>query len=228
MRKPFRSCLVWGAVLNLFSLSSAGFAGTLRGGQAETTLEITVRVYRYAQVPSTLLAQAQNEAARIYSRVGVDVKWVDCDLSVDGFPRNPACKPNPLPTQLMLRLLPRSMAERLGLHSKDFGLALPAKERGFGSVTNVFYHRVKELCASLGLDRDLILGHIMAHEMGHLFLGIGSHSDRGIMHIPWRSKQLDRAAKGNLLFTPAQAEQIRAQVLERLQAEQDHRQSRVR
>ena len=42
MRKPFRSCLVWGAVLNVFSLSSAGFAGTLRGAQAEPTVVVPV------------------------------------------------------------------------------------------------------------------------------------------------------------------------------------------
>ena len=222
MSRCHKKCI---ALSFLSLVPSAGWSAEPATSRAEPNLKFTVRVYNYARVPRKTLKRAKAEAAAVFRNIRVGTAWVDCDLSVEGFPRNPACKPNPLPTQLMLRLLPRSMAEPLGLHPKAFGLALPAKKRGFGSVTNVFYHRVKELCANLGLDRDLILGHIMAHEMGHLFLGIGSHSDRGIMHVPWRTKQLDRAAKGNLLFTPAQAEQIRAQVLERLQAEQDDRRS---
>ena len=222
MSRSVRDCFLFVVVVG-FALPAS--ARTPAASEVKEPLRFTVRVYNYARVPRKTLERAKAEAAAVFRNIRVGTAWLDCDPSVEGFPRNPACKPNPLPTQVVLRLLPRSMAEPLGLDPKNFGLALPAKRRGFGSVTNVFYHRVKELCKRLHLDRDLILGHIMAHEMGHLFLGIGSHSDRGIMHIPWRTKQLDRAAKGNLHFTPAQSKQIRAQVLERLQAEQDDRRS---
>ena len=219
MRRPFRSCLVWGAVLNIFSLSSAGFAETLRVEQAKPSLEITVRVYNYARVPSGTLARAQKEATRIFRQIGVKLAWSPCPLSAAERQGNPACRGRMGPTDLQLRILPRSMAERSGLPSRTFGFAVLSKKGEFGSLTNVFYHRVKEL-SQRQYGWSLILGHLMAHEMGHLLLGIGSHSDRGIMRVPWDPKQLDRAAMGNLLFTPAQAERIRAQVQDRIRAQQ--------
>ena len=57
--------------------------------------------------------------------------------------------------------------------------------------------------------------------MGHLFLGHGSHSGKGIMRFPWHKRDLERASRGGLLFSSRQAKQIRAQVLERMQAEED-------
>ena len=205
----------------LLMVAAQCFASTLRVEQAEPSLDVTVYVFNYADVPGGTLARAQTEAARILREVGVKLAWSRAPVFAADSARGVHLKP----TDVVLRILPRSMAEALGLPPNTFGFAFPEKKGGFGTLTNVFYYRVKELSDSHGYGRSLMLGHLMAHEMGHLFLGIGSHSERGIMHIPWRTKQLDRAASQNLLFTSAQARRIRVQVLERLQAEQDHRRS---
>jgi predicted SprT family Zn-dependent metalloprotease len=57
-----------------------------------------------------------------------------------------------------------------------------------------------------------ILGHVMAHEMGHLLLPANSHSQSGVMHADWDSEQLLRMVKGLLQFTPEQGELIRSHV----------------
>ena len=205
----------------LLMLASQCFADTPRVEQAEPRLDVTVYVFNYAEVPGGTLARAQAVAARIFREVGVKLAWSHGPVSAADTARGVHLKP----TDVVLRILPRSMAEALGLPPNTFGFAFPEKKGGFGTLTNIFYHRVKELSDGHGYGRGLMLGHLMAHEMGHLFLGIGSHSDRGIMHIPWRTKQLDRAASQNLLFTSAQAKRVRAQVLARLRAEQDDRRS---
>ena len=148
MSRSFRDCFLFVVVVG-FALPA--LARTPAASKVKEPLRFTVRVYNYARVPRKTLERAKAEAAAVFRNTKVGTAWVDCDPSVEGFPRNPACKPNPLPTQVVLRLLPRSMAEPLGLHPKNIGLALPAKKRGFGSVTNVFYHRVKELCKRLHL-----------------------------------------------------------------------------
>lgn len=64
--------------------------------------------------------------------------------------------------------------------------------------------------------KALILGHVMAHELGHLLLGAGSHSATGLMHVPWHKKELEMVAQGSLLFTSWEGEKMRQQVLSRL------------
>jgi hypothetical protein len=90
---------------------------------------------------------------------------------------------------------------------------------GYSSLSSVFYERVKELVKLRGSTRAALLGNIMAHEIGHLLLGIGSHSSRGIMRFPWKRREVELADKGWLRFTPQQAERIRAQVRARRRAE---------
>jgi hypothetical protein len=66
----------------------------------------------------------------------------------------------------------------------------------------------------------VILGHVLAHETGHLLLGADSHSVSGIMHVPWRVKDLEIMAEGRMLFTPGEARRMRMNVQARIQAAQ--------
>ena len=58
----------------------------------------------------------------------------------------------------------------------------------------------------IGLDQ--VLGHAIAHEIGHILLGSNSHGPRGLMKAKWGSEDIKRAGKGDLLFTPEQAQVI--------------------
>ena len=53
----------------------------------------------------------------------------------------------------------------------------------------------------------LLLGHVMAHELGHLLLRRAAHSLGGLMRA---SLDVERAGRGVLLFTDAEEEAIRA------------------
>ena len=55
----------------------------------------------------------------------------------------------------------------------------------------------------------IILGCVMAHELGHLLLGSNSHSDRGIMLSRWEVNQVRHLMMGALLFTPEQSKLMR-------------------
>jgi hypothetical protein len=57
-----------------------------------------------------------------------------------------------------------------------------------------------------------MLGHLMAHELGHLLLGVRSHSASGIMHVPWQKKELEIIAQGSMLFTPWEAQTMRSKI----------------
>ena len=78
----------------------------------------------------------------------------------------------------------------------------------------IFYPQIRAYSVELGMDASQMLGHVMAHEMGHLLLPYGAHSVTGLMRPDWDRSQVQAANRGLLTFTPAQAGLIR----ERLQA----------
>jgi hypothetical protein len=70
-----------------------------------------------------------------------------------------------------------------------------------------------------------VLGHAIAHEMGHILLGSNSHFSDGIMQAQWGKAALTHASKGDLLFTIDQSRTMRRNLLahiRRLQLEQEN------
>jgi hypothetical protein len=110
------------------------------------------------------------------------------------------------------------MAERLRQAQDSFGFALYPEDGSFATVANVFAHDAEQLANRRGVRQGVILGHLMAHELGHLLLGTGSHSSSGIMHVPWHLKELEIIAQGRMWFTPAEAGRMQMNVRVRVQA----------
>jgi hypothetical protein len=65
-------------------------------------------------------------------------------------------------------------------------------------------------------DIPIILGCVIAHEIGHLLLGSNSHSGLGVMQRRWERKQFRQAMTGILLFTPEQAKRLQAEAQTRM------------
>ena len=78
-------------------------------------------------------------------------------------------------------------------------------------IANVFMNRVTEQAAVGELSASRMLGHAIAHEIGHLLLGHNSHSPGGIMVAPWSKQDLWRMSKGDLLFTHQEIARIQAE-----------------
>jgi predicted HD phosphohydrolase len=81
-----------------------------------------------------------------------------------------------------------------------------------GNLATVSFHWSKAADRSGGALPAEILACVIAHEIGHLLLGPNSHSPTGIMKAKWSADELRGAGWGRLLFTPQQAELIRAEV----------------
>jgi hypothetical protein len=83
-------------------------------------------------------------------------------------------------------------------------------------ITPVFYDRVEDFAvkhiAYTHADTAQMLGHVIAHEIGHLLLNVQTHSASGIMRGRWDLWDVQNAIYGHLLFTRQQAETIRGEV----------------
>jgi hypothetical protein len=198
------SCLALGFLLSAHQTSAA--KSTSDGG-TEPSLKITVWVYNYAQVSAWTLIRAERVAASIFRQAGVETLWLEGARS--------KVRRQPFgPTILVLRIVSEAMAARYGRGPTTLGFAVPSEEGG--NHASVFYHRVKELAKGTADSEPEILGHALAHEIGHLLLDSTAHAPTGIMCASWSREDLYRMAWQYLSFSTGQAEALRANVLRRI------------
>jgi hypothetical protein len=159
-----------------------------------------------------MLTQTEAEAARIHQRAGIGILWINCPLTSKEADQFPACQVLLGPTTLSLRILAPSAAERLRPHLNCFGFALSP------NFASVFANDAEQLAQRHSMSPGVILGHVVAHEIGHLLLGVNSHSVNGIMHAPWRPKELEIIRGGRMAFMPAEAATMQRNVRARIHA----------
>jgi hypothetical protein len=176
-----------------------------------------VLVYNYAQVSPETLIKAEERVSTIYQPVGVEPVWVNYVRFTGEAKNSPVIQYNLDQIDFVLRVLPRS---RAALKDNALGEALPCKLGEEVCFANVFYNRAEQRTNAETISLDEVLGHAVAHELGHLLLGSNSHSHRGIMSGQWSSEELNRAARGDLLFTPEQAQVIRDNLRDNLKRQQ--------
>ncbi len=191
-------------------------AGTVQARPPHFELKIQVLVYNYAGMPSEPLAQAEREAGRIYERAGIQTEWLDCPLTPAEAAAYPACQLPASLTRLALRVMPRSLAASLGQSKAASGSALLPKDGSYGVIAQVCLECVEDLAHTHNAGFAVILAAVMAHELGHLLLGVDSHAPTGLMSGFWQKKELDRIAGGRLLFASREGDRMRRQVLARL------------
>jgi hypothetical protein len=161
---------------------------------------IVVRIDERTTVDAKALADAMERVARIYREADVVVTWNRPGFTEDeaGLKLTIVVTSYPLPS--------------LKHGTRDvMGVAHPA-ERGCGRIAYVFFERVEQLTRKSEKDVAVVLAHVIAHELGHLLLPPSSHSRVGIMRASWSGSDLADAARGRLLFTSAQAAQMRARI----------------
>src|SRR3982751_4972193 len=111
-----------------------------------------------------MVGQAEKITAKIYRDIGIRLTWKDRNAPIsDG-------------KQLFIRIVPHA----LNLPSDDFGIAFVDAD-GRGVQGDVFYSGIASLSLDSSLSPAEVMGHVMAHELGHLLLGLNSHSQFGIM-----------------------------------------------
>jgi hypothetical protein len=179
---------------------------------AEPKLGITVQVYNWAHVAPETLTAAESEGTRIFREAGVGVLWLNCPLSPADAQESPLCA-EPCPWGRLVVRIVSDVPEGFGKTS--LGVAL----HDTGIYASVFYQRVDEFAKEGIATHSQILGHAMAHEIGHLLLGLRGHARFGIMRGQWNVQDLRSASMGALLFSPRESALIRDAATRRMRGE---------
>jgi hypothetical protein len=170
--------------------------------------QVFVSVYDNAGVPAAVLEQAEQGTGKIFARIGLELVWFNCSAPHSSLRNQSTCQRFAWPTYLALRIVPRSVHP----DGEVFGTAFLSAE-GEGCYSNVFYDQIRALHQDWNVGLAEILGHVAAHELGHLLLGLNAHSSTGIMRAHWQGQELQRMARGNLLFTTEQGERMRTRLI---------------
>jgi len=183
----------------------------------EPGLKITLRVNNYAHIPPALLSRSEKpgDGNLPPSRGGSGLGRLSLVRGRAGQ------LPGLSAANGWCRLRPPHPFSRHGQNApargEALGFALPCPEDLPGCYAEVFYQRVADWVSGAEISAYQLLGHAMAHEIGHLLLGQNSHSRDGIMRPQWNPNDLRVIARASLRFTPEQAERLRGACLRRIQ-----------
>ena len=152
---------------------------------------LVLRVYLQDSVNVDLrtLTEAEWVTSRIFATAGIRVEWKVGDPH-----RNETAA---------IRIQLDTKAES-GLHTDTAGYAQPFAR---GTAIHVFCDRVLHT----GPERlgPILLGHVMAHELGHVLEGVDRHSPTGIMKAHWTRDDYDDMLQHPLAFAPDDVRMIR-------------------
>jgi hypothetical protein len=155
---------------------------------AAEAMRFSVKLYNEAEAPAGILAAAQTETVRIFRAAGIELSWT-------GDSHAPSLH------------VANSSGDAPFLPVHGYASAV-AKD----NQVVVCYDRVQRNATNNQVPVARLLGHVMAHELGHILLGDNSHARSGIMVPDLGTKELKLAQTGYLLFTKAQAEQMRTRL----------------
>jgi hypothetical protein len=190
-----------------------GLTVTLAMGLAvsEAVIPVNVNVYDYATVPRYALAVARKEVTRIFQTLGVEIVWHAHGNPTAELPARDAAEhgSSMASPALCVVILSRPTTNPLYSADSDAMGAAPRSSSAPGRLAYVFEDRVEAVSEEYGANRGQVLGHAIAHELGHLLLPYLSHSNSGIMRARWGRRDFDDLAKGWFVFTSDQQKVMR-------------------
>jgi hypothetical protein len=176
----------------LISIAAAAVAGVVAYA-TENGPGLAVCVQHREAVNNLVMAHAQTIVTAVFAEASVRIDWLSSRL----------CR---LAAGDTIRLeIDSEVPPRFG--PETLAYALPYA--GSGTTIHVFYARIMENHREFGAD---ILGHVIAHEIGHVLEGIVRHSPEGLMKAHWGLSDYMRMKKQRLFFSSEDVDLMRPHV----------------
>lgn len=191
---------IWGVLGTLLPISNS----SARSKNLSTEdRSVTISVYNDAGIAQDTVLEAEVEAGRVFRRAGIEVKWLNCEAT-PGPQQSLACREVMFPAHLHLRIEQRALQAK----ERVLGISFLAAD-GTGCQADLFFEPMEELHNSSRVNLSLLLGHVAAHEVGHLLLGTNSHASAGIMQADWTGEDLASINLAGLYFSPGESKRMR-------------------
>jgi hypothetical protein len=163
---------------------------------------VAIVVHNRARVPGGVVQDAQEIVNRMYEAAGIGLDW---------FHISPTLETARFNGQKVHVLIMRKNESAHFRHTQDAVGFTPASGSSYGPLAYILEHRVRAVSRGYSVLPSVVLGAVMAHELGHMLLSSG-HARDGVMRAKFNQADLRRVARGQLGFTPAQAADLRARL----------------
>ncbi len=184
--------------VKLAAAMAVALIGGLSTAADRPTLTVVLHVTDFAGTDNGDYARARAEAQRIFDDTAVRLVWVD----IANGPRARACEGLNLFVSFLSPYLIQQR-RRQGMGENVLGSASPSTGHAF-----IYSERVKDLAPRRRIDEGVLLGRVIAHEVGHLLLGGHDHSRTGLMTVGMETDPTGLQA----LFTSKETHAIRARL----------------
>ncbi len=144
------------------------------------------------------LGRARGIVQEAYADIGVQVIWrFGKTSSLSG------CEKKPGRRQIVFDLRHGTAKSR----SAD-ALAFANPYSHQGPCVTLLMDRLKDEADRNPETTGILLGHVLAHEIGHVLQGIERHSEAGLMKERWSNREVGEMGRARLRFTGYDAELI--------------------
>jgi len=162
---------------------------------------IRVAVCNVGGVSEPDLSRAKAEAELVYRNAGASIIWGNCDAFQGSW--FPARAPT-----FLLRLSNDKPSPTVGPAALDVMGEAFVEQGDSGNTAEAYLRAIRAKAELYHTDAGVLLGFVLAHELGHLLLGPG-HTPDGLMQAVWGRKQIDALRQRRFGFSPQCAERIR-------------------
>jgi hypothetical protein len=200
-------------VVALVGITGFALPETALAGANDYSPTITVLVHNYSQASPAILAGAEREAGRIMGEAGLRAVWLECPTGPSTADPNLPCQKAAEATDIRLRVLAAPVQTKA--EDTVFGFTVHPV------LATVYYEYAVRRAKSdhAEFEIPIILGCVIAHELGHLLLGSNGHSGAGIMRPRWEPRHVRQLLMGTVRFTTEQAMLMRAQARTRMRVQ---------
>jgi hypothetical protein len=197
----------------LICLGAATFLSLSAAPLAQSVPSLRLRAYNGFGVAGPEIVLALRTAEEILRDAGLVPSWRECRTpSGPSAAASDRCDDVVAGAEMVLRLVaaPRSVRPpvTLGFSHVDAGT-------GVGTLATVFPDRVKAMAARTGTNAGVLMGRVVAHEVGHLLLGTMAHASGGLMRGHWTDEAVRAQVSGDWLFSRDEAVRMRRAALAR-------------
>ena len=172
-------------------------------GPLAAIVTLTIRLYNGAAIPAEELAVARAAADAILRDTGIHVTFRPCGPAAGG---TDSCDEPLKKSEVVVRIID-APAFNASLHPDAYGVTYIVKETNRGWLATVFPDRIHRAAERVAVDGGTLIGRVMAHEIGHLLLGIDYHGSAGLMRAGWPDDLLNRDVD-DWRFSMIEAERI--------------------
>ena len=172
-------------------------------GPLAAIITLTIRLYNPAAVPVDELNAARAAAEAILRDTGVHVVFRPCGQSAG---TTDSCDEPLHRSEVVVRVIDAPVFNA-ALSPDAYGVTYIVKETDRGWLATVFANRTRAAAERGGVNAGTLLGRVIAHEVGHLLLGVNYHSGAGVMRAGWPDGSLNHDAD-DWRFSMAESERM--------------------